>query len=528
MVLTQADFETAFPTESGLVEFKQGLSEEKVREAVAAFSNTSGGVVLLGVGPDRSMHDRPLTGEWAARLHRVVGDIRNPGRYDLHEVTVGDRSLTVIAVDRRREGFAQLRDGRVLVRRGASNVPLFDMELTRFVSARALTRFESTTTDVGLAAADPALVRAVTEAHRWSEGAVVTERFEDIGFCRLEDGSLRLTVAGALYLLAAPEQVLGKAFIEIFRYREPGSPYDKRLHVTGALPIQVEGATRALLEELGSDVIVVGLHRHEMPRIPEPVLREALANAVAHRVYESARQPVRVEVHPDRVTIRSPGALPEPVTIANIREQNAARNIDVIKALRRFRLAEDAGMGVDLMQDTMEAELLERPEFETDGTSVTVTLRLGSAVTPRERAWVSEVEARGQIRASDRILLIHAARGELLTNTVVRQLLGADSTHARAALQRLRDAGFLQQSGQRGGSSYLLADGLSAPVARLDDEAVRTTIRALAAEGAVSNEMVRERTGLDRLQVLAVLNDMVQSGELLRHGERRGTRYLRA
>ncbi len=148
------------------------------------------------------------------------------------------------------------------------------------------------------------------------------------------------------------------------------------------------------MDELGSDVVVLGLHRHELPRVPELVLREAIANAVAHRTYETGRQSIRIELHSDRVTIRSPGGLPEPVTVANMREQSAARNVDVIRVLRRFRLAEDAGMGVDAMQDALDAAMLERPEFDADANHVQVTLRLDSTVTPRERAWLTKIEGR--------------------------------------------------------------------------------------------------------------------------------------
>lgn len=53
--------------------------------------------------------------------------------------------------------------------------------------------------------------------------------------------------------------------------------------------------------------------------------------------------------------------MPEPVTIETIREAQAARNPDTIDALRKFRLAEDAGRGVDVMEGEMEQALLDPP-----------------------------------------------------------------------------------------------------------------------------------------------------------------------
>lgn len=44
----------------------------------------------------------------------------------------------------------------------------------------------------------------------------------------------------------------------------------------------------------------------------------------------------------------------------------------------------------------------------------------------------------------------------------------------------------------------------------------------------LTNQQVREATGLDRTIVLRALNEMVESGVLVRHGERRGVRYMLA
>ncbi|MBX6370583.1 MAG: hypothetical protein IRZ04_21655 [Rhodospirillales bacterium] len=236
-------------------------------------------------------------------------------------------------------------------------------------------------------------------------------------------------------------------------------------------------------------------------------------------------------MYPHLVRVVSPGGLPEPVTVENIRETQAARNYRVISVLRRLGLAEDAGRGVDVMVDSMLEEMLEPPVFEDSGHSVTVTLPIRSAVTPSERAWVREVERRGLIEPQDRILLVHAARGERLTNARVRELVGVDADEARRALQRLRDADFLVQHGSRGGAAYTLNESL-APAAglRLTRQALKELILELAAdvESPLTNARVRERTGLDRAEALRLLDELVGEGLLVRVGARRGTRYVRA
>lgn len=526
-VLSPDELAAHFPGEGDHIEFKQGIPETKIKEAVVAFSNSDGGVVFLGVADDGALVGVAADGEALARIHRVVAGVRNPGRYDVRPLLVGGVTVLVLSVARRREGFAQMQDGRVLVRRGAMNTALFDTELARFITERALVRFESAPTSAASDRIDPVLLADLAEVSGWKEAT--PERLYEAGMIERPSADSPLTVAGALYLVERPADVLGKAYIEVFRYRDESNIFDRRTEYTGSLPAQVEAATRALVDELGADVVVLGLRRHELPRIPEPVLREAIANAVAHRTYDVSGQAVRIDIRPDRVVVRSPGGLPEPVTVANMRDQNAARNLHVITMLRRFRLAEDAGRGVDVMQDTMEAALLEPPEFLADESRVEVVLRLGSTVTPHERAWIAEVERRGEIRPQDRVILLHAARGEALNNSAVRGLLGVDSVHARGALQRLRDLGYLTQLGTRGGSSYVLRGDLGPPAGLWLSEAdLREVVLEMAAAGAVTNEAVRERTGMERAPALALLTAMVEADLLERRGSRRGTHYVLA
>jgi ATP-dependent DNA helicase RecG len=416
LLLAGADFARHIPGESRHVEFKQGASRSCIARAVAAFSNTDGGVLLVGVGPDGRPVGTNVDGEALAELHRAVGSVHDGGRYEITPIAVDGRSVAVISVARRRQGFAQTADGQVVVRREAMNVSLIGAQLAEFVARNALARFETTPTPCSLDAADPDLLGEVATAFGWSMAS--PERLLERGLATHDGDRTVLTVAGALYLLREPETELGKSYIEVFRYRDDAATTeDKRYRITGPLPRQVTEAAARVTDEIGTDVAVVGLHRYELERIPLPVLREAVANAVAHRVYEDTRRSVRIDIRPTKVSITSPGPLPEPVTVDNIREQNAARNAEVIATLRRFRLAEDAGRGVDLMQDVMAEQLLDAPTFRADATSVTVDLPLTSTVTIAERAWVGEIESRGELRPLDRILLVHAARGQVLTNT---------------------------------------------------------------------------------------------------------------
>jgi ATP-dependent DNA helicase RecG len=527
MFMSSAEFEDAFPRESEFVERKSGFNRTSVQEAAVAFSNADGGLILIGVDDTGTIVGRELSPGLLDDIHRAMREAHDPGRYAVHELAVNGRSVVVLSIARRVEGFSQTSSGRVLVRRGTMKVALFGPELARLINERSLQRFEETDADVSLSTADPELVSELAATFAWSRD--VPERLAEHGLLLRERGD-RLSIAGALYLLADPAERLGKTFIEILRFPSGEADYDRRLEIRGPLHHQLQRAVDEIASELGSELVVLGVRRYDLPRLPQVVLREAIANALAHRSYEMQATSIRIELYPHAVRVVSPGGLPEPVTVENIRETQAARNYRVITVLRRFGLAEDAGRGVDVMVDSMIEEMLEPPIFEDSGHAVSVTLPIRSAVTPAERAWVREVETRGLIEPGDRILLVHAARGERLTNAHVRELVGIDADEARRALQRLRDADFLVQHGRRGGASYALNESLAPPAGlRLTRRALKELVVQLANDDApLTNARVRERTGLDRTEALRLLDELVSEGLLVREGARRGTRYIRA
>ncbi len=523
---TRAEFDALISRETERVEFKRGLSSEKVQDAIVAFSNTHGGAVFIGVADDGTIVGKKLDKGTEERLHEVAASANDIGRYLLRQVSIAQKPVVAVVVDKREEGFAQTSQGRVLVRKGPRNVALMGAELATFVSSRALRRFETSDSGLGLLAVDQALVEELSDAFGWDPSA------PDLGQRLSERGLLRrngkLTIAGAL-LLTDPGVTLRqrKLLVDIRRYRSDGVDYDRRVEIGGPLHHQVRGATEFVMDEVGQDVVVTGMFRHELPRLPPVVVREVIANAVAHRSYEEQGSSIVIEIRPDRVSVRSPGGLPPGVTVENLRRAQSARNQYVIDALRRFHLAEDAGRGIDVIEDTMLSQMLDPPRFSDDGTAVEVQLPMHGPVTPQERVWIADLENAGDLEPIDRVVLVLAARGDSLTNAVVRENLGVDRAEARIALQRLRDRGFLVQHGERGGTSYSLQREIVPPAMyRLTASELEDLVVEAARRGPIANRDVRALTGMDYRPALALLRRLVAGGRLVRTGSKRGTRYI--
>lgn len=526
MFLDARAFSTAFPAESVHLELKQGVSAQRIQEAAAAFSNTEGGVLVAGVSPDGRIVGVTNPGEKARHVHQAFRDVQNPGRYEVLELQVDDKTVLVITVDRRREGFAQTPGGVVLVRRGASNTPLLGPDLSMFLARRTFTSFEFTPTDVPASDVDVNLRRRLCEAYGWADDDHAQDRMVEAGFVTVERQAAILTVAGALLLVPEPKRMGGRPYIDVRRYAEGEPDPDRVWEIDGPIDDQIEQAAALVKDELGSVSAIVGTRRVELSRLPERALREAIANAVAHRSYENAGTAIRIDIHPSDVTITSPGGLPEPVTIEHIRVQQAARNDRLLGALRRLHLAEDQGQGIDRIEDDMALNLLHAPEFATDGSFFSITLRLGGVVTPRERAWVRGLIDDDQLDPRSALVLVEIARNGSTTNGQVRELLDVDSVVARSILQGLVRERILVQVGERGGAEYHIDPSVSVPARiRHTDAELDQIALDMTAGAPVTNALLRRETGLDAAQARKVLRRLVERGELVQRGSRRGTRY---
>ena len=528
--MTAEEFAEQFPDEGQHVEWKSGSSRKPIQEAIVAFSNAEGGVIMIGVNRQGQLIDKPLDAGLEKDLWETINEIESPGQVKLNEVLVGEVRLTVISVADRRQGIAQTSDGRPLVRKGKQNLALKGEHLRRLMNQRSLLGFDSGPSRWSIDDVDPTLAIELCTALEIGpkHGAALSDVLIQRRLAMQQGHDVALTHAGALYLVPEAPQSLGKCYIELFRHQQGAQEYDRRVVISGTPAHQVREATSWIVEQIGIDFVVVGLNAYELPRLPTRAVREALANAVAHRDYQLSGSAVEVHVTPQGVEVTSPGGLIDPITIDNLRTSHSARNRVVIQTLRHFRMAEDAGRGIRVIFDEMAADLRAEPVFAEETTGhVTVRLPIESPVAPEERAWVREQEARGQLRAVDRRVLVEAARGAELTNAYTRRLLDVDSHNARQSLHRLRDAGFLEQDGIKGGARYRLARTITPPSrVPLNKSQMRSEVLKMAREGPVTNRSLRSRLGVSRFQALGLLKELLGEGVLEMRGTKRGTHYV--
>lgn len=197
------------------------------------------------------------------------------------------------------------------------------------------------------------------------------------------DGSLRPTLFGLLAFGKHPQSLpqTGNCWIDCVAYGGTDQAADVILvgEAKGRLDEQVQRAL-GWARGLGRFERYDGLQREDTPLLPLAAIREALVNAVVHRDYAITGSKVLFEVFYDRVSVTSPGSLPNHISVAAVRAGGRTRSRNELMAnyMLDRQFMEKRGRGWMVMRKAMAAFNGTEPELLHDEESrfVTVIFRL--------------------------------------------------------------------------------------------------------------------------------------------------------
>ena len=121
-----------------------------------------------------------------------------------------------------------------------------------------------------------------------------------------------------------------------------------------------------------SEVIGEAL-RKEVRVYPEIAIRELVANALIHQDFALSGNGPMVEIFDDRIEITNPGC-PLIDTLRFIDEPPRSRNEDLARFMRRLKICEERGSGIDKVVFSVEFFQLPPPDFRVTGTSTMALL----------------------------------------------------------------------------------------------------------------------------------------------------------
>ena len=362
--------------ESETVELKESLDEEAF-ETVAAFANTKGGTLLVGVADDGTVKGVTLGKEtvrdWANRIAQATHV--HP---QLTRLSHAGKTVAAVAVAESPLKPVPCR-GRYFKRVGKSNRQMTDDDLTRAVLEKVgMTWDQVVEPRATLDDLDPEQLRRFRKLCNLKGRRTIPDE-EDDTTVLAKLGLLRegqLLRAAVLLFAKEPRQFYPSGFVKIGRFRSPTLIVDDR-EIYGTLLDQVDGVMQYFREHLQTRFEFSGeIAREVIWEYPLEALREAITNAACHRDYLENMH-TQVRWYDDQVVFFNAGGLPEPLRLEDLKKPHPSvpRNRKIAEMFFYMGWIEQWGRGIQKIINECAAAGLPEPEFEERTGGLWVTFR---------------------------------------------------------------------------------------------------------------------------------------------------------
>ena len=384
------------------LEFKESLKlKEEIGKTISAFSNSDGGVVLVGVTDGGEPIGVDIGGNTIEELTNYIKRNTDPQIFPSVKILdVGGKKVVMIEVRESAEkpvffkNHAYERVGKTNQRISSSEMRKLAKESGEKVYWDERVYEEATLKDIEEDKVRWFLKEARKERGlNLSEDAPIEEALMKLKLLR----NGKLTNAALLLFFKEPAFLQSEVKCIRFSGNEPIKPYIDFQTIEGTVFDLIDKAEGFVLRNIRRYIRLVSgeVQREEKYEYPPDAIREAIVNAVAHRDYESPSK-VQVRIFDDRIEVWSPGTLPNEITIEDLRREHisAPRNPLLFKQLFMVKYVEDVGGGtLDMISQCRDWGIPE-PLFEHITGAFAVTFRLPPSVEDLERIGLNERQMR--------------------------------------------------------------------------------------------------------------------------------------
>lgn len=225
---------------------------------------------------------------------------------------------------------------------------------------------------------------------------------------------------------------LGRKAVRVIQYRGNGREETLREQIGAkGYACGFEGLIGYVNGLLPANEVIGEALRRSVPMFPELAVRELVANALIHQDFFVTGAGPMIEILADRIEITNPG---EPLvdTQRFVDTPPRSRNEALASLMRRVRICEERGSGIDKVVSQVELFQLPAPLFEVpDGFTRTVLF----AHKP-----LSAMDKTERVRACYLHACLRYVMREEMTNTTLRQRLGIDDKNIATASRLLGEA----------------------------------------------------------------------------------------
>ena len=359
-IFNKTEMEAIDMRETRTLEFKETITNTFLK-TVSAFSNYDGGTILFGVDDDGNIKGLPDVKQACLDIENKINDSITPQPDYTLEVQNNDQTIKLTVKSGLQKPY--LYKSKAYKRNDTATIEVDTLEFSRLVLDGKNIRFEE------LPCKDQELSFEIL--HRKLKEIVRIENFDKD---TLKTLNLYDDVNGfnnAAGLLADKNHFPG---IDIVKFGENISIIQKRSTFENISILEVYEKAIEVFRDYYQYEVIQGADRKKMEKIPEAAFREAIANALIHRVWDVDSQ-IRVSMFDDRIEIVSPGGLPSGITEEEYLsgKLSVLRNRNLANVFYRLGFVEIFGMGITRIKQ-LYAEALIKPDFEVSENAIKIVL----------------------------------------------------------------------------------------------------------------------------------------------------------
>ena len=346
--------------ETRMLEFKETITNTFLK-TVSAFSNYDGGSILFGIDDNGNVKGLPDIKQACLDIENKINDSISPQPNYTLEVQNNNQTIKLTVKSGIQKPY--LYKSKAYKRNDTATIEVDTLEFSRLILEGKNIRFEE------LPCKDQELSFEILYSKLKESVQIETFNRDTLKTLNLYDNVNGYNNAGGL--LADRNHFPG---IDMVKFGESISIIQKRVTFENISILDVYEKAIAVFRDYYEYEVIREADRKKVEKIPEAAFREAIANALIHRVWDVESQ-IRVLMFEDRIEVVSPGGLPSGITVNEYLagKLSALRNRNLANVFYRLGFVEIFGTGIVRIKQLYE-ESLAKPEFEVSENAIKIVL----------------------------------------------------------------------------------------------------------------------------------------------------------
>ena len=346
--------------ETRILEFKETITNTFLK-TVSAFSNYDGGEILFGVDDDGNIKGLSDVKQACLDIENKINDSISPQPNYTLEIQNNEQTIKLSVKSGLQKPY--LYKSKAYKRNDTATIEVDTLEFSRLVLEGKNIRFEE------LPCKDQELSFEILQSNLKEKIQIETFNKDTLKTLNLYDDANGFNNAAGL--LADKNHFPG---IDIVKIGENISIIQKRITFENTSVLGIYEKALSVFRDYYQYEVIQGADRKMVEKIPEAAFREAIANALIHRVWDVDLQ-IRVSMFDDRIEVVSPGGLPSGITEDEYLsgKLSVLRNRNLANVFYRLGFVEIFGTGITRIKQIY-SEASVKPSFEVSENAIQIVL----------------------------------------------------------------------------------------------------------------------------------------------------------